>query len=792
MRGIRLLFLIIALLGMAGASYAQLAETRSEIEQQTSELSDLSSQLSQDRISMGEAQAELEEKIAAAEQMQKALRAQEENLTQRLGWLGDAAEGETSEVSTQRNQLQSELDTLQTMLGQLRTNISTIQRLETEISEYRRETRFNRLTERSDSLVEAETWSQIGRELSGLQTSSQRDFGAWMAHQDRKQSTFVLIAKIVGIVVLTGALTYWLRRWLEFQAGRLNRGWDRIEGQYTGPRLVAVLARTAPAIIAGFAMYQAILSFELVSVSMEPVLRTIWLGLAVASFVDSSARIFLTEQGAASSLAKLSPSNSRTLRFGMTLTALVIALDAAIASILHQFSNVETLQVLRAGTTAILLVGFILFLTRKSLWRTNLDEPDAEPIYVMNRQVFRFFRFSVRILTGFALLGVLLGFVNAAHALTTRICLIALAAFFLLFFRNFVRETIDLFFSAGRHADEPKETEATASSDADSSMAGVWSDMLVDSLLLLAALPILLLLAGFDWLDLSLIVREFADGFTIAGQRFSPMQILFGIFAFLVVMALTRALQRVTDNRLLSRIRVEDGVRNSLKTLIGYVGLGIAFMTAIGMVGFDLSNLAIIAGALSVGIGFGLQSIVNNFVSGLILLFERPIKVGDWIVTTSGEGIVKKISVRSTEIETFDRSSIIVPNSELISSSVTNWTHKNTLGRVTVPVGVAYKEDPDRIMEILQKIPEKVELVLEFPEPVVLFSGFGDSSINFEIRAFIADVSKSLAARTQLRVAIFKEFRDEGVEIPFPQRDLNFRAADDTFLTKVKPVIKSE
>ena len=173
-----------------------------------------------------------------------------------------------------------------------------------------------------------------------------------------------------------------------------------------------------------------------------------------------------------------------------------------------------------------------------------------------------------------------------------------------------------------------------------------------------------------------------------------------------------------------------------------------------------------------------MQSIVNNFVSGLILLFERPIKVGDWVITNSGEGIVKKISVRSTEIETFDRSSILVPNSELISSSVTNWTHKNTLGRVTVPVGVAYKEDPERIMEILSGIPEMVDIVLNEPPAVIVFNGFGDSSLDFEIRAYIPDVSQSLKARTAIRVAIFKAFRDAEVEIPFPQRDLHLRDVD--------------
>ncbi|MEO0754976.1 MAG: mechanosensitive ion channel domain-containing protein, partial [Pseudomonadota bacterium] len=299
--------------------------------------------------------------------------------------------------------------------------------------------------------------------------------------------------------------------------------------------------------------------------------------------------------------------------------------------------------------------------------------------------------------------------------------------------------------------------------------------LLVDGSVVLLALPPALLLFGSDWSDVIAMVSDALLGFQIGSVRISILQIFLAVGLFGLLIAATRFIQRTAQKRLFPRTRMDLGVQNSLTTLIGYVGLLIAFMTAVGILGFDLSNLAIIAGALSVGIGFGLQSIVNNFVSGLILLFERPIKVGDWIVTGSGEGIVKRISVRSTEIETFDRSSIIIPNSELISGSVTNWTHKNKLGRVTVTVGVSYNEDPDKIMDILRGIPNQIDIVLNYPEPLILFTGFGDSSLDFEIRAFLADVGDSLKARTRIRVAIFKAFREAGVEIPFPQRDLHIR-----------------
>ncbi|MEM9093933.1 MAG: mechanosensitive ion channel domain-containing protein, partial [Pseudomonadota bacterium] len=223
--------------------------------------------------------------------------------------------------------------------------------------------------------------------------------------------------------------------------------------------------------------------------------------------------------------------------------------------------------------------------------------------------------------------------------------------------------------------------------------------------------------------------------------------------------------------------RLDSGVQNSLKTLIGYVGLLIAFAAGVSALGFDLSNLAIIAGALSVGIGFGLQSIVNNFVSGLILLFERPIKVGDWVVTSAGEGIVKRISVRSTEIETFNRSSVIVPNSELISNAVTNMTHKNTVGRLIIPVGVSYDSDVEEVIRLLEEAANETKLMVSYPAPYVYFESFGDSALNLELRGFVRDINQSLSIRTKLRVAIFNKLKEAGVSIPFPQRDVHVRAA---------------
>jgi small-conductance mechanosensitive channel len=267
------------------------------------------------------------------------------------------------------------------------------------------------------------------------------------------------------------------------------------------------------------------------------------------------------------------------------------------------------------------------------------------------------------------------------------------------------------------------------------------------------------------------------NGFRIGTFEVEPLKLLQGILLLVVLLALNSWFRKWLEHEWLQRSRMERGARESIAAISSYLGVGIALIIALGAAGMDFSKLAIIAGALSVGIGFGLQNIVNNFISGLILLFERPVKTGDWVVVGGIEGYVKRISIRTTQIQTFDRADVIVPNSELISNSMTNWMLRDMTGRVRVPVGVAYGSDTARVKDILLDIANSVDDVIKdgftAPTPTVLFREFGDSSLNFELRCFIRNVDNRLRVISEINFAIDDAFRANGIVIPFPQRDLH-------------------
>lgn len=271
------------------------------------------------------------------------------------------------------------------------------------------------------------------------------------------------------------------------------------------------------------------------------------------------------------------------------------------------------------------------------------------------------------------------------------------------------------------------------------------------------------------WLDIPLL--------PIGGTRFTLWMLLYLLVLIALLVYITGKLKAWMVERLLARTRIDIGVRQAVGSIFRYVIVAIGFMIILQTAGINLSALTVLAGALGIGVGFGLQNITNNFVSGLIILFERPIKVGDRIDVGNVTGDVVKISPRATTIVTNDNIAVIVPNSEFISSQVINWSYTNRDVRLNFPVGVAYQSDPELVRKALLEVAADHPGVLKERNADVLLQEFGDSSLNFILRVWTRNYATTPGVlRSELNYAICKKFKEQGIEIPFPQRDLHVRS----------------
>ncbi len=296
-----------------------------------------------------------------------------------------------------------------------------------------------------------------------------------------------------------------------------------------------------------------------------------------------------------------------------------------------------------------------------------------------------------------------------------------------------------------------------------------WLKVAINPVLVLVLIFTLLNLWGLPGDFMLLAVKKLLFGFKIGGIQISLIAIALGIVVFFGSLTVVRILKNKLANNVLASVDMDDGIKHSLISGVSFIGFIISILLAIVAMGINLTNLAFIAGALSVGIGFGLQDVIKNLVAGIIILLERPFRVGDWVIMNGEEGKIKQINIRSTEMETFKRTSVIVPNATLLSSSVTNLTHDDNMSRQTIKVGVSYNSDPEKVKQILLDSVKEHKDILKNPAPYVLFTDFGSSSLDFELRYYIRNLWESWTSPSEVRFTIFKKFAENGIEIPFNQ-----------------------
>lgn len=258
--------------------------------------------------------------------------------------------------------------------------------------------------------------------------------------------------------------------------------------------------------------------------------------------------------------------------------------------------------------------------------------------------------------------------------------------------------------------------------------------------------------------------------------RKSPIKLesfIAAMILFFSLLYLLRFFKSLLAKYIIGPLKIETGLKNSIVSIIGYISLFIILMITTSILGLKLEKLGWVLGGLSVGIGFGMQNVINNFISGIIILVSRPLKIGDRVILNGKEGIVKKINIRATELETFTKTTVLVPNADILSNDLVNYTHHDCITRTDITVGVSYDSDPHQVREILLDVAARDPRVLRNPAPLALFTEFGDNSLNFELRIF-SDTDALPLLKSDLTFAVFDAFARAKIEIPLPQRVVHF------------------
>ncbi|MFT7595402.1 MAG: potassium efflux system protein [Paracoccaceae bacterium] len=625
-----------------------------------------------------------------------------------------------------------------------------------EIDRIIRERQARLLLDRGPSPLNPVYWPVAMRDISNMLVGLWNETVAgWQSETNRegmrRNLPVILLLTAVGLVLLLQS-----GRWSE-QLGEYLR---QFGGRGTGVwRFVVSLAKILFPMVGTFALVQAVSLTGILGVRGELVLAAMpkWaLTLLVFNWLSGQ----LYARRIENEVIPIPENRRAEMIFYVRMLAVMLVLRD-MTGLYEQIENISDGSRAVAGFPVILTTALLLL--RLHYVGFRVQKTTDEQVGVLQRaagfsRIVRGIRQVAMVLALISPVLAAFGYIYAAEAIVFPVILTLAIVSCVLILQRFFGDLFGWF-------------SGTSELAARESLFSV----LVGFVLTLGSLPMLALVWGARVADLTELWSRFLEGFQIGDSRISPVNFLSFALVFVVGYSATRLLQGGLRNSLLPKTSIDPGGQNAIVAFTGYLGIFLAALLAVSSAGLDLSSVAIVAGALSVGIGFGLQTIVSNFVSGIILLIERPISKGDWIEVAGQMGYVRDISVRSTRIETFDRTDVIVPNSDLISGMVTNYTRGNTVGRVIVPVGVAYGTDTRMVEKLLLEIATAHPMVLANPAPSVVFQRFGADSLDFEIRAILRDVNWSLSVLTDMNHEIARRFVEESIEIPFAQRDIWLR-----------------
>lgn len=629
-----------------------------------------------------------------------------------------------------------------------------------------------RIIARGLSPLAPAVWRQAWPELTGHVQAAQASLAQWL-QSDSLVSQVQSKGWKIPAGVLTAVLLAWpLRLWL------LRRfGYVAVEGEPTYRQRLRValftgIVRSLLPTAAVLALYLSLRESDLLSDAVEAVGRVGVFSLVFVFFATAFCWAALAPTAPFWRLVPIGDHAALVISRVVTALAAVFAIDWVLNAIDEQIGASLELVTVQQFLSGLAIAGLLFALLRPRIWQYR--DTESRP----GISALKLVRLLLAVLVLAIPLTACLGYVALSRLLATQLVQSGGLFALLVLLSELGSELIDQILSRDSRS-SLKVRDTLVLTEEGGQLLGFWLKLALRLALILTGIIVLPLIWGVQAEAIATGLSNALTGFQIGPIKISLADLLWAGFLFAALLIATRLLQRALEQQIFPRTRLDIGIRNSIRAAVGYTGFTLAAVLAISTIGIDLSNLALIAGALSVGIGLGLQNIVNNFVSGVILLVERPIKVGDWVVIGDHQGYVRKISVRATELTTFDRGSVFIPNSNLIASPVMNRTYADPLGRVIVPVGLAYGSDTQKVRGILQDIASCHPEILKNPAPLVLFRSFGESALQFELVAYLADVNRSLSITSDLCFAIYEAFSKEGIEFPFPQRDVSLSLHPD-------------